>query len=76
MNTSSQDTGMPDRSRAGAGWRPPLPLILGAWGVTPCMLKMLRLVEHIEWAADHGELKSVEHFLRGLTEDEWFHLGD
>jgi hypothetical protein len=40
------------------------------------MLKMLRLAEHIEWAADHGALDSAATFLRGLREDEWFHLSD
>jgi hypothetical protein len=40
------------------------------------MLKMLRLAEHIEWAAKHGSLEAVGKFLRGLREDEWFHIGD
>ena len=67
---------LPDRTRVGAGWQPPLPLVLGAWAETPGMLKMLRLTEHLEWAADHGALESVARFLRGLTEEDWFHLGD
>lgn len=67
---------LPNRARVGAGWQPPLPLVLGAWVETPGMLKMLRLTEHIEWAADHGALASVARFLRGLTEEDWFHLGD
>ncbi|MDD2919326.1 hypothetical protein [Rhodoferax sp.] len=67
---------LPNRSRVGSGWQPPLPLILGAWYDTPALLKMLRLAEHIKWAAEHGELEAVAVFLRGLTEDEWFHLGD
>jgi hypothetical protein len=42
---------LPERTRFGAGWQPPPPLILAAWHDTPAMLKMLRLAEHIEWAA-------------------------
>jgi len=65
---------LPDRTRVGAGWQPPLPLILGAWDDTPG--KLLRLAEHIEWADQHGGLEMVARFLRALPEDEWFHLGD
>jgi len=67
---------LPNRARVGAGWQPPLPLILGAWYDTPAMLKMIRLTEHIEWADLHDALGPVERFLRVLPEDEWFHLGD
>jgi hypothetical protein len=67
---------LPNRTRVGAGWQPPLPLILGAWDDTPNMLKMLRLAEHIEWAAKHGDLEPVARVLRDLREDEWFHIGD
>ena len=67
---------LPDRQRRGVGWEPALPLILAAWHDTPGMLKMLRLEEHIEWAAQHGVLDEVAKFLRSLSEDQWFHLGD
>lgn len=67
---------LPNRTRVGVGWQPPLPLILGAWHDTPALLKRLRLAEHIEWAARHDGLELVERFLRALPEDEWFHLGD
>lgn len=67
---------LPDRKRAGGGWQPPTPLILAAWNDTPTMFKMLRLAEHIEWAAEHGALESVADFLRGLREEDWFHRGD
>ncbi len=67
---------LPDRKRVGGGWEPALPLILAAWHDTPGMQKMLRLAEHIEWATEHGALESVADFLRGLREDEWFHLED
>jgi hypothetical protein len=67
---------LPERVQVGAGWEPPLPLILAAWHDTPAMLKMLRLAEHIEWAEKRGSLDAVGHFLRGLHEDDWFHIGD
>lgn len=67
---------LPDRKRNGAGWQPALPLILAAWHDTPAMLKMLRLAEHIEWAAQHSVLEPVAGFLRGLREDQWFHIGE
>lgn len=67
---------LPDRKRAGSGWIPPLPLILAAWHDTPAMLKMLRLTEHIERAAQHDALASVDSFLRKLREEDWHHLGE
>ena len=66
----------PDRMRAAGGWEPALPLIPAAWHDTPTLLKMFRLVEHIEWVAKHGALESVAIFLRGLREEDWFHLED
>ncbi len=67
---------LPGRTRVGAGWQPPPPLILAAWHDTPAMLKMLRLTEHIEWAAKHNSLDLVGNFLRELGEEDWFHIGD
>ncbi len=67
---------LPDRKRVGGGWEPAPPLILAAWHDTPYLMKMLRVAEHIEWAAEHGALEKVAAFLRGLREDEWFHSGD
>lgn len=67
---------LPDRHRAGGGWEPPLPLILAAWWTTPALAKMLRLQEHIRWAADHGALEAVDAFLRSLPDDEWARIGD
>lgn len=67
---------LPDRRREGTSWEPALPLILAAWWDTPAMLKMLRLREHIEWAATHGCLEQVYSFLCELAEDQWHHIGD
>jgi hypothetical protein len=37
---------------------------------------MLRLTEHIEWAAQHDALDSVARFLRELREEDWCHIGE
>ena len=67
---------LPNRRRDDDGWQPPSPLILAAWHVTPNMMKMLRLVEHIQWAEKHGALESAATFLHKLNEEDWHHLGD
>ena len=67
---------LPNRKRKGAGWEPALPLILAAWWETPALQKMLRLQEHIEWAAKHDCLDRVYSFLCELSEEDWFHIGD
>ncbi|MFA5097602.1 MAG: hypothetical protein WC490_03130 [Candidatus Margulisiibacteriota bacterium] len=53
------------------GWEPALPLILAAWGDTPALMKMLRLKEHIDYAAEKGVLDKVDSYLRGLKPDQW-----
>ena len=50
------------------------PLILGAWGYTSDLEKMVRLRAHLQWAEEHGVLPQVELFLRGLPESEWYHM--
>ncbi len=67
---------LPKKKRKGAGWEPSLPLILAAWWDTPAMLKMLRLREHLEWAAAHGCLEQVHEFLQALPEEQWHHIGE
>jgi hypothetical protein len=67
---------LPNKKRVGAGWEPPLPLILAAWIDMPVVSKTLRLREHIEWAAEHGGLEQVHSFLQSLLEEEWQHIGD
>lgn len=56
--------------------RPPPPLILAAWHDTAAIFKMIRLAEQIECTAKHDALEPVAALLRGLREDEWFHVGD
>jgi hypothetical protein len=63
---------LPSRRRtASGGWEPPLPLILAAWGATSNAEKRARLDEHIHWAASHGSLDQVDHFIRALRQDDW-----
>jgi len=67
---------LPDKKHKVTGWEPALPLILAAWWDTPAISKMLRLREHIQWAADHGCLNEIYDFLRALPEGDWYHVGD
>lgn len=67
---------LPNRRRSGSGWEPPLPPILSAWYDTSALLKMMRLAEHIEWAAAQGALDVVGAYIKGLPEEDWFHLDD
>ena len=67
---------LPEKRRTVDAWEPAVPLIGPAWHETPAMLKMVRLAEHIHWAAKHNALPEVAAFLRGLREDEWHHLGE
>lgn len=64
---------LPDKKRVGLGWEPSLPLILAAWWDTPIISKKLRFKEHLEWAAMHGCLDTIQSFLINLKEDDWYH---
>jgi hypothetical protein len=48
---------------------------LGAWSYTSNIEKILRLEEHIRYAAQFGDLSLVDAFLRALPESEWLHFG-
>lgn len=50
---------------------PPPPLILAAWWDVPALPKMLRLVEHIKYAATNGVLDEADAYLRDLRPDQW-----
>jgi len=67
---------LPDRKRIGLGWELPAPLIPAAWYETPAMLKMGRLEEHIKWADQHGAIREIAAFLRGVKEEDWHHVGE
>jgi len=66
---------LPSKRRlASGGWEPPLPLILAAWHKTTPLEKRLRFREHVQWAADHGQLGLLGKYLRALREEDWYHL--
>ena len=62
---------LPLRRRAGAGWEPPLPLILAAWDHTTDLEKQDRLALHLHWAAQQGALNEVSLFLKSLPLGQW-----
>ena len=65
-----------DTKQVGAGYEPPIPLILGAWENTSDDDKLLRLKIHIKWASDHNQLDEIARYLRSLSEEEWAHYGE
>lgn len=58
------------------GYEPGAPLILAAWYEAEPLFKMARFKEHIEWAANQGQLEQIEVFIKSLKEEDWFHLGE
>jgi hypothetical protein len=65
-----------DKKQIGAGWQPPLPLILAAWWEASPVAKQQRLMQHLDWAESHGQLKEISDYLTSLTEELWFHIDD
>jgi hypothetical protein len=37
---------------------------------------MIRLEEQIKWAGENGNFDKVSVYLRGLLEEQWFHVGE
>lgn len=64
------------RQKPSGGWEPPLPLILAAWHHSMPIEKQLRFKEHLEWAAQQGQLDEIGTFLRSFTEEQWCHFGE
>lgn len=62
---------LPDKKRVGSGWEPTLPMILGAWWVTPPYIKTGVVEIHIRYAAEHGVLEEVDAYLRSLKPEQW-----
>jgi len=54
----------------------PLPLTLASWWYSAVFEKKARLVEQIQWAADHGCINELYGFLVNLREADWYHTGD
>jgi hypothetical protein len=67
---------LPGRFMAGAGCYPDPALIYQHWLNTSDAEKQQRLAFHIEFAEQHGALKQVAQFLRGLSEKDWLHEGE
>jgi hypothetical protein len=61
---------LPDKQRVGSGWNPPLPLILAAWA-EPAIFKILRLEEHIRYAAEHQVIDQIDAYLRSPKPHQW-----
>ena len=62
---------LPDRTRQGAGWEPPAPLILAAWGFSSEGEKQARFEQHLQWAEQHGALERVCALLAKLSPADW-----
>jgi hypothetical protein len=64
------------RQKPSGGWEPALPLILAAWHHSMPIEKQLRFKEHLQWAAEQGQLDEIGAFLRSLSEPDWCHFGE
>lgn len=62
---------LPGRQREGAGWHPPLPLILAAWWETSDAEKRERFLAHLQYAAERGVLDAVAAYLKSLRPEQW-----
>jgi hypothetical protein len=62
---------LPNRKRIGAGWEPPLPLILAVWNETSDSEKRERFFYHIKYADQHGALLHVADYLHSLQVCDW-----
>ena len=66
---------LPEKKKLSKGWEPPEPTILAGWYVIPPLFKMLIFHEQIKYAADHNFLDEADQYLRSLSLDQWFYLG-
>lgn len=62
------------REVATGEWEPRLPLIRHAWSDSTPAEKQLCFREHVQWAADHGQIEEIGRYLRSLGEEEWYHF--
>lgn len=54
-------------------WEPPLPLILDGWWHSNDAQKRERFMEHLEWAANHGQTDELIRILSGLKAEDWYY---
>ena len=64
---------LPNTRREGAGWLPPLPLILAGWVHSSDFEKRSRFGEHLRWAATQGAADKLLVYLSALPEEAWHH---
>jgi DNA modification methylase len=64
------------RQKPSGGWEPALPLVLAAWHNTMPIEKQLRFKEHIQWAAENGQIEEIGAYIRSLSEENWYHFGE
>lgn len=62
--------------RVGAGWEPPLPLILAAWSDSSHNEKKMRFIKHLEWADKQNQIKEIAEYIYRLKEKDWLHEDD
>ena len=55
---------------------PAPPYVGDSWHGSNDLHKVMRLIEHIQWGAEHGAFREVNNFLRSLPEKDWFHGED
>jgi hypothetical protein len=63
---------LPNKQRSGAGWLPPLPLILAAWNEATDAEKTERFRLHLAWADQHAALDEAIAFLLSLAPSDWY----
>jgi hypothetical protein len=52
---------------------PAPPYVGDSWHDANDVHKVMRLVEHIQWAAEHGAFREVSNFLRTLPKKDWYY---
>jgi hypothetical protein len=62
---------LPERRQTGAGWSPPLPLILGAWSEATDDQKRERFHLHLRWAHDHGTMDTIAGVIASMKPEDW-----
>lgn len=67
---------LPERKVVDGKWMPGRPLIGADWHGSNDTDKVMRLIDHIEWAKTHGVFPEVNSFLRALAEKDWYHGWD
>jgi hypothetical protein len=63
---------LPEKTRRGAGWEPPVPLILAGWSYSSDAEKSERFQLHLDWASSHGQADKIFGFLNSLTSEDWY----